>query len=380
MPSIPDSIIKKLNQRKQDASFRTLTPPSTLIDFSSNDYLGFSRSSSLYEQTNEYLSKHNIKLNGSTGSRLLSGNHTLFEQVENLLTQFHQTESALIFNSGYDANLGLLSSVPQRGDLIFYDEYIHASIRDGIRLSNAKAYKYKHNNLADLDKNIEKLKTPDSNIYIITKSIFSMDGDTPDLRKVIEISQKYKSYLIVDEAHATGVIGKKGVGLVQELNLQEQVFARVQTFGKGIGCHGAAILGSSKLKDYLINFSRPFIYSTALPPHTLANILLAYQRLETNKDIQKLNQNIQYFKTQVIQNQLEHLFISSNSSIHCCIIEGNKKVKQISKKLNLAGYNVKAILHPTVPKNQERLRFCLHSFNTFAEIEAVLFSLRKILE
>ena len=379
MIKTPASIEQKLEQRKLDTSFRSLTTQSDLIDFSSNDYLGFSRSSTLFDQTHAFLIKNKIKHNGSTGSRLLTGNHSLYEKAEKLLAQFHQSDAALIYNSGYDANIGLLSSVPQRGDFIFYDEYIHASIRDGIRLSNAKAYKFLHNDIADLKRQISKIERTSAAIYIVTESIFSMDGDAPDLKELVDLAQLIQAHLIIDEAHATGVIGNHGVGLVQKLKLEDRIFARVHTFGKGLGCHGAVVLGAAKLKEYLINFSRSFIYTTGLAPHSLAAILMSYQHLEKTDAVNKLNENIAYFNTQIHLLGLEFSFIKSDSSIHCCIIEGNKKVKAISQELVKAGFDVKAILPPTVPKNKERLRFCLHSFNTFAEISSVLQLLKSML-
>ena len=164
--------------------------------------------------------------NGATGSRLLSGNHSIYKAIEEQIAHFHQSQSALIFNSGYDANLGFFSAVPQKGDFILYDSLCHASIRDGIQLSHAKAYKYNHNDFEDLEHLILKFKTLQTTIYIVTESVFSMDGDTPNLEELVALSQKHQTYLIIDEAHALGVYGNKGQGLVQDLNLQDQVFAR----------------------------------------------------------------------------------------------------------------------------------------------------------
>jgi 8-amino-7-oxononanoate synthase len=199
-----------------------------------------------------------------------------------------------------------------------------------------------------------------------------MDGDSPDLKKMVEISKTYNAFLVVDEAHAMGVFGKRGVGLIKDLELENDVFARIVTFGKAMGCHGAAVLGSHTLKQYLINFSRSFIYTTALSPHTLATIHSAYNELVTTNSIQILHQNIEFFKTEIIKNKLQDYFIESDSSIHCCIIPGNEKVKTISQKLQKHNFDVKPILSPTVPKEQERLRFCLHSYNTNEEISEVL--------
>ncbi|MGJ8743881.1 aminotransferase class I/II-fold pyridoxal phosphate-dependent enzyme [Polaribacter sp.] len=357
-----------------------LKQPSTFIDFSSNDYLGFAKSEVIFDKTHQFLVDKKIKINGATGSRLLSGNHALYNKVETMLSQFHQSQTATIFNSGYDANLGFFSCVPQRGDIILYDEAIHASIRDGIQLSNAKAFKFKHNNLEDLEEKLLKLtknnhscKTKHIEVYVVTESVFSMDGDSPDLATMSQIINRNNAFFIVDEAHALGVFGKNGCGLVQALQLENDVFARIITFGKAIGCHGAAILGSKKLQDFLVNFARSFIYTTGLSPHSVATIKSVYE--EMNFQVlhkQKLEENIQFFKSTIEKLGLEKIFISSKSAIHCCVISGNDNVKEISHKLLEKGFDVKAILSPTVKENQERLRFCLHSYNSSEEMYEVL--------
>ncbi len=365
---LPKKLYKKLEDRKTNNAFRQLGSTNNLIDFSSNDYLGFSKSETIFENTKAFLGSNNFNANGATGSRLLSGNHKHYKQLEETLCSFHNTEAALVYNSGYDANLGFFSCVPQRGDVILYDEYSHASIRDGIQLSNAKSYKFQHNDLESLERKCqtERSRSPkDSEIYIVTESVFSMDGDSPDIKALSELSKKYKAHLIVDEAHAVGVFGQ---GLVDF-----PVFARIVTFGKALGCHGAAILSSQNLKDYLINFSRALIYTTALPPHSVVTIKMAYKELQTNTEAQKkLQNNIAFFQSEILRLQLQNVFIKSNSAIHCCIISGNKNVKEIALELQNKGYNVKPILSPTVPEHKERLRFCLHSYNSTQEITKVL--------
>lgn len=380
----PKKLQIKLENREASNSLRKLSLPTNLIDFSSNDYLGFSTSLEIQQKATKLVEKSKPK-NGATGSRLLSGNYPLYKKTERYLAQVHQSESALLFNSGYDANLGFFSSVPQKGDLIFYDEHIHASIRDGIQLSNAKAYKFKHNNLVDLDELNRRIQdnfhasnaiAPD--IYVVTESVFSMDGDSPDLKALVDFCKQNKANLIVDEAHALGVFG---FGLVQKFGLQNEVFARITTFGKGLGCHGAAILGSSQLKKYLVNFARSLIYTTALAPHSIATIFSAYEQLidqsayknqEEESQIINLNNSISFFTSELKKVGLDKHFVESKSAIHSCIISGNKKVKSISEKLKEKGFDVKAILSPTVVKGQERLRFCLHSYNTEQEIQEVL--------
>lgn len=377
----PKSLQEKLNKRIADNALRQLTIPSkNRIDFSSNDYLGFAQSETIFNQAHQYLLDNNFKINGATGSRLISGNHDVYVITEDFISKFHQSESALIFNSGYDANLGFFSSVPQRNDIILYDELCHASIRDGIQMSHAKAFKFQHNNAEDLESLLLKYQSETNEIYIVTESVFSMDGDAPNMEKLIQVSEKHNGYLVVDEAHALGVFGEKGEGLVQSLGLEDKVFARIMTFGKGLGCHGAAILGSQELKSYLVNFARSFIYTTGLSPHSVATILIAYQYLEEEKTaLAELKSNIQFFNQQKVQLGLKSLFVNSDSAIHCAIVPGNEKVKSIAKQLQEKGFDVKAILSPTVPEGQERLRFCLHSYNSEQEISTLLQQLKLLI-
>lgn len=376
--NLPKNLSDRLQKRIENQSLRKLPDGDERIDFSSNDYLGLSSDINVFQRSHEYLLELEMQQNGATGSRLISGNHELYQQVEEFLSDFHKSESALIFNSGYDANIGFFSSVPQKGDVILYDEYAHASIRDGILLSNAKSYKFKHNDLNDLRSLLERSRGVfnASEIYIVTESVFSMDGDSPDLKKMVDLMHQFNSLLVVDEAHAVGVFGANGEGIVQKLGLQDHVFARIITFGKAIGCHGAAILGSKGLKEYLVNFARSFIYTTGLPPHSLSTILMSYQELIHSYKQSDLEDNIRFFKDEINRLQLDGSFISSNSSIHCYLISGNEKVKSIANNLQNQGFEVKPILSPTVPEGQERIRFCLHSYNSKEEITNVLETLR----
>jgi 8-amino-7-oxononanoate synthase len=370
----PKKLNEKLDKRAKTNALRSLHVQHDLIDFSSNDYLGIARNKEVFINTHNFLVKKEMFLNGATGSRLLSGNHALYPVLEDHLKTFHNAEDAIVFNSGYDANVGFFSSVPQRGDIIIYDELIHASIRDGIKMSDAKSYKFKHNDIEDLERILDRVQNTGA-VYVVTETVFSMDGDIPDLVSMAEVTQKNNAYFVVDEAHALGVFGQCGVGIVQELGIANTVFARIITFGKALGSHGAAILGSTKLIAYLTNFSRSFIYTTALSPHAVATIYLAYCFLETEegkKRIKELQENIVFFKKKVAEKKLQKMFISSDSSIHCCVISGNEKVKYLAQQIQGKGFDVKPILSPTVAEGQERLRFCLHAYNSKKEIEKVL--------
>ncbi len=369
-----DSFLKdKLTQRIQNNSLRVLkNRDSLLVDFSSNDYLGFARNAELKIKINEELEKHPNYLLGATGSRLLSGNLAYAEDLENEIAITHHAEAGLIFNSGYDANVGLLSSIAQRGDTLICDELLHASLIDGARLSNANRFIFKHNDLNSLS---EKLNNAKGNIFIVTESVFSMDGDIAPLKEISALAKKFKAHLIVDEAHALGVIGDDGLGLVQQLVLEKAIFARIHTFGKALGCHGAIILGSKVLRSYLINFARSFIYTTALPFHSLATIKMAYQSLKEGLNIQDLQSYISYFNS--IKNNYSNQFIESHSAIQSLIITGNDECKTVSNKLLAKGFDVKAILSPTVTEGKERLRICLHAYNTKNEIEQLLEAIKN---
>ncbi len=375
---LPKKLHKKLQDRIANKSLRNLGKQTKLVDFSSNDYLGFAKSETIFANTHQYLIDNNIKVNGATGSRLLSGNHNLYHETERFLSKLYNTEAALIFNSGYDANIGFFSTVPQRNDIILYDELSHASIRDGIQLSTAKAFKFFHNDIDDLEKKILRFtKNKEHTTYVVTESVFSMDGDSPNLQKMAEVCKKHNVFLIVDEAHAVGVFGK---GLIQKLHIQPMVFAQIITFGKALGCHGAIILGGDNLKQYLINFARSFIYTTGLSPHAIATIKNSYDYLNSTvgkKAVKKLKNNIRYFKATTdklgLKEKNGRLFIPSNSSIHSCIIGGNENTKQMALRVQQSGFDVKPILYPTVPKGKERLRFCLHSYNSYDEITDVLY-------
>lgn len=381
MEKLPKKLQSKLSARKENGSLRHLPLQGNSIDFSSNDYLGLAKSEKIAQMALDLL-KEGLQKNGSSGSRLLSGNHQLYARLEDFLASHHNSKAALVFNSGYDANIGFFSSVPQRGDMVLYDELVHASIRDGIQMGNAKSYKFAHNDIDDLARHVERSRNMDglTEIYVVTESIFSMDGDSPDLKRLVNFCRENGCFLVVDEAHATGIYGN-GRDLVAEQGLEEEVFARIITFGKAMGCHGATILGSESLKEYLVNFSRSFIYTTALPPHTVATILAAYQYLgnEGAAISKQLRANIGHFKQEMERLQMTDRFIKSDSAIQCALVHGNGKVKAIAKQLQTAGFDVKPILSPTVKEGEERLRFCLHAFNTKEEITKVLVLLNNLI-
>ncbi|MBZ9628972.1 pyridoxal phosphate-dependent aminotransferase family protein [Psychroflexus sp. CAK1W] len=368
----PDSLKQKLTLRSKEGALRSLRKSNPqLTDFSSNDYLGFSNNGLISDFAQDKLQAYSSQLHGATGSRLLTGNYDMIEDFESYLKNYYKTEAATVFNSGYDANLGLLSSVGQRQDLILFDELSHASIRDGIALSKAKAYKFQHNNLEDLEQKLTRFKDQFETIYVITEHVFSMDGDNADVEAIVKLCERFGVYLILDEAHSVGTISRKGCD-----HFDGKLFARIITFGKSFGSHGAAVLGANELKQYLINFAKSFIYTTAPSVGTTARNWAAHLYLEANStDFEALRSNVEYFQKHIKANQLSGFFIESQSAIQSCVIGGNENVKLISKQLKGNGFDVRPILSPTVPKGKERLRFCLHSYNKKEEIEAALHSL-----
>ena len=375
---------ESLEKRRTAGLERKLLLTDGLIDFSSNDYLGFAQNPSF--DAVDIASKIG---HGSTGSRLISGNSRLAEQTEILIANFHNAEAALIFNTGYMANVGLFSSIGDKNSVFIYDEYIHASVHDGMRLSLAQRVKFKHNDVNDLIKKLETTVTPKrdeaksimeernpDNIgkgvkkYVAVESLYSMDGDLAPLKEIAKICQKYNAALIVDEAHATGVFGDKGEGIVSELGLESAVWARVHTFGKALGVHGAAVVGSDLLRQFLINHARSFIFTTALPPQTYQHIQQAYKLLPT-ADRTKLFELINYFikKSLSCTNLKGRFILNPSSPIQGIGLPDNQKVVFLAQHLFQNGIFAKAILSPTVPKGAERIRICLHSTHTFAQID-----------
>ncbi|WP_281866909.1 pyridoxal phosphate-dependent aminotransferase family protein [Flavobacterium sp. GSB-24] len=375
---LPENLGEKIENCRQDNSLKKLPVFNNVVDFSSNDYIGFSKSEVIFRNVHAYLVENEIFQNGATGSRLVSGNHSLYHIAENFIAQFHDAEAALIFNSGYGANIAFFSAVPQENDVVLYDELCHTSIKDGISISSAKSFKFNHNDFEDLERLI--LEFPNQLVYIVKESVFSIDGDSPNLEELIALSEKHNCYVIFDESNTLGVFGERGEGLSQYLQLHDKIFARIMTFGKGLGCYGAGILGSVELKEYLINFAKNFIYSTGLSPHSVATILIAYQHLEIEKEaIEKLRQNIIYFNQYKNLLGLKPMFVRSKSAIHCAIVPGNENAKKLEQELQDKGFDVQSILSPIVPQGQERLRFCIHNYNSQEQINQALELLRDFI-
>ena len=369
MNRLEQQLAAKLEERKLAGNLRRLTTHKAPVDLFSNDYLGLVTTGALAKAMHPYSIDAGT---GSTGSRLLSGNSAAAEELESTIASFHKAEAALLFNSGYDANVGLIASITGRNTTILSDELCHASLIDGIRLSQcARRYKFRHNDIQDLEEKLKKYMA-DGPVLVVIETIYSMDGDMAPLVEIAALCEAHDAQLVVDEAHATGVIGKHGEGLVCTLGLQDKVFARVHTFGKALGCHGAAVVGSKLLKEYLINFARTFIYTTALPGHAVLAATNAYEYLSApDFTSEPLHELIAYFRTR-IKETCSAGWKDSSSPIQALVVGDNTRCKQIAEKLQDAGLEIRPILHPTVPLGMERLRVCLHSFNTREQVDLLL--------
>jgi 8-amino-7-oxononanoate synthase len=365
---------EKLEARKNTHSLRRLIPADpTHIDFCSNDYLGLSRSSELLNETEaewkKLKSAHPQQLIGSGGSRLLAGDSVYANELEKEFAAFYKSEDFLLFNSGYTANLSLFSAIPRRGDTIIFDDLIHASVHDGIRMSFAKSRSFSHNNMEELE---EQLKKSEGELFVAAEAVYSMDGDQCPLEEIVELCEKYNANLILDEAHSNGLYGEKGEGIAVALGLQDKIFARLLTFGKAAGCHGAGVAGSKILKDYLVNYARPFIYTTALPVHDLAAMKCAVKNFSRQNELRKqLFSFVEYFREKAADYPSLQL-VESKSAIQGILVSGNEKVRSVAAKCRESKFDLRAVLSPTVPEGQERLRVIIHAFNHPIEIDRLL--------
>ena len=364
-----DFLNKRLSERREKGNLRSLPPVRDLIDFVSNDYLGLARSEQLRERIRQKVDS--IKpMNGGTGSRLLSGNHELFETLENQLSKLFKSESALLFNSGYHANQALVSSVAGKGDTIIYDQLSHVCLKEGAWLSKAQTVAFRHNDIEDLRM---KLQQAEGRKFVVTESIFSMDGDMAPLKEIIGLCNSFDAWLIIDEAHSTGCYGKEGSGISVEFSHEDCILARVYTFGKAMGVHGACIAGSRSLIDYLINFGHAFIYTTSLPPHSVISIQESFNYLKDHISLQdRLNERISFFR-QTYDGAL------STTAIQPVIVGSNEQARKLSTTLQSNGFDVRPILSPTVQKGKERLRISLHVHNSEEEIKNLVNLLKSLL-
>ncbi len=323
------------------------------VDFVSNDYLGLGKID---------LNSPKFNIHAGLGSRLIAGNSQAAQECETFLADFYDTESALVFNSGYTANLGFFSTIPKKDEVMLYDALVHASIRDGLRLSPAASFSFKHNDWADLETKV--LRYLDQTVFVVVEACYSMHGDFADFDALFALAEKHKFQVIIDEAHSIGVYGEQGKGLSQAYFNHPQLLARIITFGKALGAHGAAVLCDTTVKSYLIHASRAFIYTTALPPEQYARIQAAIQHCATmDQERETLQELCVYFSKQM------RTTISHIQTVEMSGIEQIKRLVDSAKEQKIA---IKGVWSPTVPPGQERLRISLHSYNTRQEIDVLI--------
>lgn len=335
-----------------------------LLNLSSNDYLGICADEAISKQ---FLLTYNGAI-GSGSARLLTGNNSVYNELESILCKLFCKEKALIFNSGYHTNVGVLQALLTKKTVVFSDKLNHASIIDGLKLSGGDFYRYKHLDYEHLKSLIEKYSNVYENIIIVTESVFSMDGDTADLNELVKIKNKYKALLVVDEAHAFGIYGKTGLGLAEQMGCIKDIDLIVATFGKSIGSYGGFVVGNNILIDYLVNKARPFIFSTALP-----EICVAFSKfvIETILPYTYAKRLLLIDNAQKLRNELKSLGVQTfgSSQIVPVILGENERAVDVAQSLVDCGYYLLPIRHPTVPKGTARLRLSLTTDISFEDIK-----------
>jgi 8-amino-7-oxononanoate synthase len=347
-----------LDELRRADRLRTLKVPSG-IDFTSNDYLGYA-GGRLPIHT-----KEDLPISGAA-SRLLRGNHPLWEEVEAALAAWHGAQSVLMMTSGYTANEGLLSTIIEPGDWVAGDELNHACIIDGLRLARPRKFAFRHNDLNHLEEGLRHesaRRPPGRELFVITESLFSMDGDMPPLGAIVDLAERYGAYVIVDEAHATGCYGADGSGYVDELQLRERVLATMHTGGKALGVHGAYICGSQLLKDFLVNRCRHLIFTTAMPASVAATWLPAIERVRTDGDgRRRLRENAAMFRSAV------NATVGSEFIVPIVLGDDGRAVAAATR-MQEQGFDVRAIRPPSVPMGTSRLRISIHADHDHATLE-----------
>jgi 8-amino-7-oxononanoate synthase len=381
-----------LARRRENGSLRRLTPfdKKNMVDFSSNDYLGLAHSQDQHAQVTVEYQKLARHLVGSTGSRLLTGDSEYAHQLEDRLAIWHNRPAALVCNSGYDANLAVLSCVT-RHNVVIMDELCHNSLYMGVQLGQGKPVTFKHNNVQDLEHVLQKQSTS-QRILIVVESVYSMDGDIGPLSEILETALLYNASVIVDEAHGLGIFGSNGMGALADLTLEHHpsLLCSIHTFGKAAGCHGAVICGSLALKEYLINYGRPIVYSTSLPLHALVCISCAYESMsgEVGAALRAEVQDLVSFFGQGMKLLLdpsqtcEVSLVPSETPIQALLVPGNTRCVDFCEMLyKKSGDRIRLypIRSPTVPKGQERVRIIIHSHNTKEQVGELLLLIEEIL-
>lgn len=373
-----------LSGKRQDGALRALRPADwrkegrinaggkTYHDFSSNDYLGLSCHPGLKEASKLAIEEFGA---GACASRLLSGDLNLHHRLEEKTAAFKGKSSALVFNSGYQANVGIIASLYKKGDAIFSDRLNHASIIDGILLSGAKLFRFKHNDQVFLERLLKKERNNFKAALVITESVFSMDGDRFPLKGLADLKRKYSCEIMVDEAHATGIFGQRGSGLVEEEDMTGEVDLIMGTFGKALGGFGAYLACSAGLRDYLVNACRSFIYTTALPPAVIASGMAAIDLVKEEAYRRKtLLKNADFFREALRETGLD---IRGRSQIVPWVTGTSERTVRVSGFLQERGYWALPIRPPTVPEGQARIRFSLTYHHSKELLERLVEDIRE---
>ncbi len=347
--------------------------------FSSNNYLGLANHPEVIRTSVEATQKYGVS---SGASRLISGNMTLHEELEQRIAQFKGTEAAIVFSSGYMTNLGVIPALVGAKDLIVADKLNHASLIDGCRLSGATFRVYPHKNLKRLKELLEK-RNQYKRALIVTDSVFSMDGDIAPIPELLKLAEKYDAWLMMDEAHATGILGKTGRGSLEHFNLRpSEHLIQMGTFSKALGSFGGFIAGSKVLIEYLKNTARTFFYSTSLPPGVLAASIKAIEIVDKEPErLKNLWGNVAHFKNGMKKVGARRAvpLPDSETPIIPILTGENERTLKLAEKLFEEGIFVPAVRPPTVAKGKCRLRFTVMATHTEEQIERCLKILRNIM-
>lgn len=382
-----ERIKEYLSRREADGLLRALHRPvykkngcirinsKDYIDFSSNDYMGLSSHAGLKEAAKSAIDEFGT---GASASRLLSGDMEIYHRLEEETAFFKKKDRALIFNSGYQANVGIISAMCNKGDVIFFDKLSHASLIDGILLSGARCFSFRHNDCGHLEFLLNRERSKYREAFIITETVFSMDGDIAPLEELICLKERYGCKIMVDEAHATGIFGRNGAGMSEETGLSDKIDLVMGTFSKALGSFGAYLACSETVKRYLINTCRSFIYSTALPPSVIAVNLASLRIIKKEHERREsLLKNARYFRDALIKKGFS---VTGSSQIVPLILGQNDYALKISEGLKRKGYWALPVRYPTVPINKARIRFSITCFHTINILERLLDDISDLMQ
>lgn len=360
-------LYRRLNWMDDSQSARTVVNGQECILLSSNNYLGLTDYPELKSAALEAVARWGT---GAGGSRLTTGNLRLYEELESVIACYKKTEAAIVFSTGYMANLGVITSLAGTDDVIISDELNHASIIDGCRLSRARTEVFPHQDTHALEKLLQQTRGYRRRL-IVTDGVFSMDGDLAPLPRMVELAEKYQALLMVDDAHATGILGKRGAGTADHFNLEGKIHIQMGTLSKAVGSIGGYVAGSRQLIDYLRNKARSFIYATALPPSVIASAIAGFRVIQQNPQIREnLWNNNRYLRKGL--KELGFTVLAGESPIIPVFIGDASKTMQMSRRLFYRGVFAPGIRPPAVPAGTGRIRVTVMATHSFEDLERAL--------